>query len=78
VSIPLRRYASHIALVSSIHEPSSYLEERRCDTYDVDSGVATNVSIAEYKDRVDGFSWIERVAHDVTLTLGFFWMRELT
>jgi len=31
VSIPPRRYASHVALVSSIHEPSSYLEEERCE-----------------------------------------------
>jgi hypothetical protein len=32
VSIPPRRYASHVALVSSICEPSSCLEEERCDT----------------------------------------------
>jgi hypothetical protein len=32
VKIPSRRYASHIALVSSINEPSSCLEEERCDT----------------------------------------------
>jgi hypothetical protein len=30
-SIPPRRYVSHVALVSSICEASSYLEEERCD-----------------------------------------------
>jgi len=30
-SIPPRRYASHVALVSSISERSSCLEEERCD-----------------------------------------------
>lgn len=31
VSIPPRRYASHIVLVSSNCEPSNYLNEERCD-----------------------------------------------
>jgi len=30
-SVPLRRYASHVALVSSIRETSSCIEEERCD-----------------------------------------------
>jgi hypothetical protein len=31
VSIPPRRYANHIALATSICEPSSCFEEVRCD-----------------------------------------------
>ena len=38
MSVPPRRYASHIALVSSIYEPSNCLEEERCDTL-MDNGV---------------------------------------
>jgi hypothetical protein len=30
-SVPPRRYASHVALVSSIHETSNCIEEERCD-----------------------------------------------
>jgi hypothetical protein len=61
VSIPPRRYASHIALVSSICEPSSCLEEERCDTLmeddvGIDSMFVVDGSIVEYRDRVVGFS----------------------
>jgi hypothetical protein len=31
VSVPPRIYASHVALISSIHETSSYSLEERCD-----------------------------------------------
>jgi hypothetical protein len=31
VSVPPRRYASHVALVSSIYETSSCIEEEICD-----------------------------------------------
>lgn len=60
-SIPSRTYASHVALVSSIHAPSSYLKEERCDNLtkdddDFDFSFEVNVSIVEYRDKVVGFS----------------------
>ena len=30
-SVPPRRYVSHVALISSIHETSNCIEEERCD-----------------------------------------------
>jgi hypothetical protein len=78
VSISSRRYASHVALVSSIHEPSNCLEEERCDTwmeYDggIDSKFSIDGSVVEYKGRLVGFYNIEGVEHDVTLDLGLSW-----
>jgi len=59
-SIHPRRYASHVASVSSICEPSSCSLEESCDTLMEDDAkiacrFATDGSIVEYKDRVDGF-----------------------
>jgi len=61
VSIPPKRYVSHIALVSSIHEPSICLEEDRCYTLmegdvEVDSMITSYGSSIEYRDKVIGFS----------------------
>ena len=61
VSINLRRYASHIALVSSMHEPSNCLEEERHDTLmednlKISSKFATNGILLEYNNRIVGFS----------------------
>lgn len=55
------RYASHIALVSSIFELSTCLEEERRDTLMeddamIDSKFVIDKSIVEYKDRVVEFS----------------------
>jgi hypothetical protein len=52
-SVPPRRYASHVALVSSIHETSSCSLEERCDALmedvEIDSRVAVDGSIMEYR-----------------------------
>jgi hypothetical protein len=74
-SIPPRRYVSHVALVSSIYIPSGSLEER-CDILmeddaKIDFKYAANGIVIEYKDTVDGFFQIEKVAHDVTLASRF-------
>jgi hypothetical protein len=60
-SIPPRRYASHIIMVSSILEPSSCLEEEMYDTLmeddaKVDSMIATNESIVVYREMIVGLS----------------------
>ena len=70
-SIPPRRYASHIALVFSICEPSSSLEEESCDTLmeedaKVSSSTTIDGRIVEYRDKVIGFSQT-----DVTLASRF-------
>lgn len=61
VSIPPRRYASHVALVSSIYMPFNCIEKERCDTLmeddaEIDSRFVANGGIIEYKERVNGFS----------------------
>jgi hypothetical protein len=74
VSITPRRYASHVALDSSIHDLSSCLEEEMCHSLEDDAEVysmfTTDGSIVEYKDMIVGLSQRERVAHDVALALG--------
>jgi hypothetical protein len=60
-NIPPRRYVSHITLISSICEPSSALEEERCDTLmedddGVDSMFVINGSVVDYMDMVVGYS----------------------
>jgi hypothetical protein len=60
-NIPPRRYARHVALFSSIYEPSSCLEEETFDTLmeddvEIDTRIIMDGSIIEYKDRVDGIS----------------------
>jgi hypothetical protein len=46
VSIPPKRYASHIALVYFFHEPSYCFEEGRCDTLmEDDDDINSRISI---------------------------------
>jgi hypothetical protein len=73
VSIPPKRYSSHVALVPSIHEPFGCLEEEMCDTFveddaNIDPRFVIDGSVVEYMDMIDGFSQIEG---DVTLSSRF-------
>jgi hypothetical protein len=57
ISVPPRRYVSHVALVSSIRETSSCSLEERCDTLmeddvEIDSRFVVDGSIVEYKGKV--------------------------
>jgi hypothetical protein len=67
VSVPPRRYASHVALVSSIYMTFQLsIEQERCDTLmeddvEIDSRFAAEWEFVEYRDRVDEFSQTERV-----------------
>jgi len=75
-SEPLRRYASQVALISSIHETSSCSLEESCyvlmEDVGIDSRVTTNGSIMEYEARrYFGFSQTKAVSLGNTLTFGF-------
>lgn len=70
--VPPSTYASYDALVSSIRETSNCTLTKKYDTLreddvEIDSKVATNGSIKEYKTRNHGFSQIKGVSHDDTL-----------
>lgn len=77
VSVPPRRYASHVVLVSPIHEISSCSLEDRCDALiedvEIDSKVVPNGSFMEYEAmRYYRFKYIKGVSLGYTLTYRLF------